>query len=127
MFYINTNPHPDGKNVGDCVVRAVTIATEEDYLETRRHLNRIKKELNESSYKNRKFIHKYAKLNNWEKISFPVVKGEPRMRAGEFASKYPEGTYILNMTGHVAAVSDGFLRDSWDSSNKMVYNAWKVK
>lgn len=121
------NPHPEKKDVTDCVVRAITIAVDGDYLEVRRHLNRIKKDLKETSYKNRKFMHKYAKLNGWNKISFPAVKGVPRLRGRDFIERYPKGRYILNLAKHVVAVVNGVYLDTWDSTNKMIYNAWEVK
>ncbi len=126
-IYRYRNPHPEGKRVTDCVVRAITIAVEGDYLEVRKHLNRIKKELKETSYQNRKFIDKYTKLNGWKKISFPAVKGVPRLRGKDFVKQYPEGTYILKLARHVVAVVDGVYLDTWDSTEKMIYNAWEVK
>ncbi len=126
-IYRYSNPHPEGKHVTDCVVRAITIAVEGDYLEVRKHLNRIKKELKETSYKNRKFMNKYTKLNGWKKISFPAIKGQPRMRGTDFVKLYPKGTYILKLAKHVVAVVDGVYLDTWDCTEKMIYNAWEVK
>lgn len=121
------NPHPKGIKTTDCVVRAVSIALDKDYLEVRRELNRSKKELKETSYKNQKFMDKYAKLNGWKKISFPAVKGVPRLRGNDFVKQYPEGTYILKLARHVVAVVDGVYLDTWDSTEKMIYKAWEVK
>ena len=121
------NPHPKGINTIDCVVRAITIAVDGEYLEVRKHLNRIKKELKETSYKNQKFMDKYAKLNGWKKISFPAVKGVPRLRGKDFVKQYPEGTYILKLAKHVVAIVDGVYLDTWDSTEKIIYKAWEVK
>lgn len=126
-IYRYSNPHPEKKNVTDCVVRAITIAVDGDYLEVRRHLNRVKKELKESSYKNKKFIDKYAKLNGWNKISFPAIKGVPRLRGKDFVKQYPKGTYILKLAGYIVTVVDGVYLDTWDSTEKMIYKAWEVK
>ena len=125
-IYRYNNPHPEGKSVTDCVVRSITIAVEGDYLEVRKHLNRVKKELKETSYKNRKFVDKYTKLNGWNKISFPAIKGVPRLRGKDFVKQYPKGTYILNLAKHVVTVVDGVYLDTWDSTGKMIYNAWEV-
>ncbi len=126
-IYRYSNPHPEGKNVTDCVVRAITIAVDDDYLEVRKHLNRVKKELKETSYKNKKFMDKYAKLNGWNKISFPAIKGVPRLRGKDFVKQYPKGTYILKLAGHIVTVVDGVYLDTWDSTEKMIYKAWEVK
>jgi hypothetical protein len=127
VIFEYSNPHPKEKLTTDCVVRAIALATESDYLETRRHLNRIKKNFNETSYKKRTFIHKYAKYNNWKKISFPAIKGVPRLRGRDFVKQYPTGTYILNLAKHIVAVVDGVYLDTWDSTDKMIYNAWQVE
>lgn len=126
-IYRYCNPHPQKKLVGDCVVRAITIALDGDYLEVRKHLNRVKKELKETSYKNNKFIHKYAQLMGWDKISFPAIKGVPRLRGRDFVKKYPKGKYILNLAGHIVTVVDGVYFDIWDCTDKMIYNAWEIK
>ena len=52
--FIKFNAHPKGLSVKDCVVRAVSTAFKKDYLEVRRDLNRAKRELGYSSYKDRK-------------------------------------------------------------------------
>lgn len=41
------------------------------------------------------------------------------------ASDLPSGTYIARMARHYAAVIDGVVHDSWNSSNKMVYGYWR--
>jgi len=43
-YYRYTNPHPLGKDgLRDCVKRAITLATGNDYLEVQKELNRYKK------------------------------------------------------------------------------------
>lgn len=60
-------------------------------------------------------------------IAFPAERGKPRMTGVQFCKLYPEGHFILRMAHHVAAVVDGKLYDSWDSSRKCVYSAWEVR
>lgn len=40
------------------------------------------------------------------------------------ASDLPSGRLIARMANHYAAVVDGVVHDSWDSSLKMVYGYW---
>jgi hypothetical protein len=61
------------------------------------------------------------------RLSFPAVKGKPRMTGYAFCKKYPRGNFILHMAQHVAAVEDGVLLDRWDSSRCCVYTAWEVR
>ncbi len=59
-------------------------------------------------------------------LRFPAAKGELRMTGAEFCKRHLKGRYILRMSHHVAAVKDGVLYDTFDSSGKCVYTAWEV-
>lgn len=119
------NPHPKGLYTTDCVVRAVSLAFDKDYLEARRELNRSKKELGFGSYKETKFIYKY--LENFDRIVLKVPKGVQRVKVDDFAENFKEGTYIVKLAKHIVCVKDGKLLDTWDSSYRSVYTAWKIK
>lgn len=43
----------------------------------------------------------------------------------DFCRNHPKGTYAVKSDGHVAAVKDGILFDSWDSSMNVVIYVWK--
>lgn len=60
--YEFNNPHPQGLLIGDCVVRAFSLAFDKDYIEMRRELNSYKRAWNFDSYKSDDFIKHY--LNN---------------------------------------------------------------
>ena len=127
-MYKFCNPHPQGKFVGDCVKRAITIATGKDYKEISRELNRFKKLHNADSFNDwRRNVEPYLKERlNAVKMSFPAVKGNPRMNGTRFCEEYPNGTYILQMANHVVCCKDGILYDTWDCSEKCVYTAYKI-
>ena len=122
------NPHPQGKIVGDCVKRAITIASGKDYNEVKRELNRFKKRYNASVFNDwRKNVEPYIKEElNGVKMSFPAVRGQKRMSGYKFCSEYPRGTYILQMANHVVCCKDGCLYDTWDCGDKCVYTAYKI-
>lgn len=125
MSFEKYNNHPKGLKTGDCVVRAISKGLNKDYLETRRDLNKVKRELGFDNYKTSKFIHKY--LKNYERIIIRAEKGIPRIKGYDFIELYPEGTYIVSMAGHLSVIEDGVLYDLWDCRPKSVYTAWKVK
>jgi hypothetical protein len=124
-MYKEYNAHPKGLKTTDCVVRAIATATDSDYLETRRELNRRKRELGYTSYKNTKFLYEYFK--GYPRLIFKPVKGEPRIKGSDFTEFHPKGTYILKMAGHITACVDGVILDTWDCSYRSVYTAWEVK
>jgi hypothetical protein len=58
-MYKEHNAHPKGLKTTDCVVRAIATVTNTDYMETRRELNRKKREFGYTSYKDTKFLYDY--------------------------------------------------------------------
>ena len=119
------NPHPRGILTGDCVVRAVSIATGKDYLACRRELNKAKKELGYDTYTRTDFVKEY--LTRYKKVSCQPVAGRKRVRGFDFAKSHSNGVYILHMRHHVVACVKGKILDTWDSSNNIVYCAWVIE
>lgn len=124
IVYEYSNPHPKKLKTNDCVVRAFSLAFNKDYLEVRRNLNKAKREIKAKSYKSSKFLYKY--LKDYKRIVIKVDAGNRRPRAKDFINKYGPGTYILSMRGHLVCLKDTKLLDTWDSSDKAIYTAWKV-
>lgn len=126
-MYVYSNPHPKGKHVKDCVKRAIVHATGLDYMEVQRQLNRYKKVT---------CSEKFNSNTNWKPfvlnvlkaipIKIPVEKGKPRVTGETFGLLYPKGKFLLRMAGHLSCCVDGNLIDSWDCSEKCVYNAYQI-
>ena len=122
------NPHPQGKNVADCVKRAITCASCQPYDVVSRALNRYKK-ISEADTYNNWHINVVPFMNKFflaSKMSFPARKGQCRMTGSDFCQEHDSGIYVLQMANHVACVKDGVLYDSWDSSDKCVYTAYCI-
>jgi len=124
-MYKEYNAHPKGLKTSDCVVRAITTATNSDYLETRKILNRKKRELCYNTYKDTKFLYEYFK--GFPRLIFKPIKGEPRIKGSDFTKLHPKGTFILKMAGHITTCIDGVILDTWDCSYRSVYTAWEIK
>lgn len=123
MFQFH-NAHPKGLKTTDCVVRAISTATKQEYLECRRMLNQVKRDGSYPSYKDTKFLYKF--LENYPRLIFKAVRGEPRIKGSDFTELHPQGTYILKMAGHVSVCCDGTILDTWDCSYRSVYTAWEI-
>ena len=119
------NRHPKGISTTDCVVRAISTALDIDYLECRRNLNKAKRELGFSNYKDTKFLYKY--FEGYPRLIFKAIKGEPRIKAEDFTLLHPKGTYIVKLAGHITCITDGVIFDTWDCGYRSVYTAWEVK
>lgn len=120
------NLHPQKKDVKDCVKRALAFVSGLPYEQVARELNALKKETGCRYFNDDKNWKRYADSKGWTKMSFPAVAGEPWMNGERFCKSFSKGTYLLRMAGHLTAVKDGVLYDTWDCSAKCVYNAWKV-
>ena len=127
MGFKYNNPHPQGKLVNDCVKRAITIATGKGYTEIQKELNRLKKVTGcEKFNDNRNYKYYLEKILRCKKLSFPAQAGFSRMNGERFCQEYPSGKYILRMAGHLSCCVDGVINDTWDCSEKCVYNAWQI-
>ena len=120
-MYVKYNPNPVGRTVGDCAIRAITVALNVDW---------------ETAYD----IVAEAGFNMGDMPSSDSVWGAVLRANGfykkacpdcdtvnEFAKKHPKGIYVLAFGGHVATIKNGILYDSWDSSNETPIYYWYKK
>ncbi len=112
------------KGNSDCGVRAVAIACQLDYM-TARHL--LKEFSNKGKLGSRAISSGIYKEDMSETLSSLgwTWKSAPKFEGRKARySDLPSGRHIARMSKHYAAVVDGVLHDSWDSSEKMVYGYW---
>lgn len=124
-MYIKYNANPASKRVGDCTVRAISKALDQEWEKTFAELafegflmcdmpsaNHVW-----GSYLKRKGFRR--KLIPDECSSCYTVE--------DFCREYPGGIYILALEGHVIAVVDGDYYDSWDSGGEIPIYYWERK
>ena len=115
--WVEYNPNPLKKNVGDCTLRAYCKYTRKKWEEVYDMSSKFAKEecsiMDESSVVN-KFIQE--KLNC--KITWP--KKDEKVTVNEFAKTHNKGKYIIGIRGHVVTVINGYYYDSWDSGDKKI-------
>lgn len=128
-MFVKTNPHPQGKLVGDCVKRAITIASEINYHDVAIMLNRFKKESGGS---------KFNSNENWKPFVEQVLLG--RKNKGDMQHEFYGGRYtvddwaqwwefdkaILRLSKHLVATKNGNYYDTWDCGYKSVYIAYFI-
>jgi hypothetical protein len=112
------------KSKSDCGIRAVAIACDMSYNESRKLLKEYAKRGKQGNGQISNGIYKEdmdAALRSigWKWFSAPKFEG----RKARYKD-IPGGRFIARMAKHYAAVIDGDLLDSWDSSDKMVYGYW---
>ena len=123
MFrYYNANPR--GRNVNDCTVRAISLATNRSWDETYNELSKFAQAqaimLDEVAY-----IDEYLE-RNFEKVC-GCGKRNRKISVGEFVHENPVGMYLITMNGHITCAIDGHIYDTFDPSDKLVWDAYRVK
>ena len=115
--YVNVNPNPKNKNVGDCVVRAISIAEDMDW-------DQVYLDLCIQGYT---MADMPSSNDVWS--SYLASKGWSYHRLqdscpfcytiDDFAREHNNGTYIVATGSHVVCVKDGSYLDAWDSGEKV--------
>lgn len=129
---VRYNANNRGKDVGDCVKRAISLAFGESYTTVSKLLNAKMKDLREHQWNiSSVFGEVIRDLGGGREI---WVKADEYPTIDEFADTHPVGTYILSVgpkfdkhSSHLCTVIDGKLYDSWNSLNYYVKRYWVVK
>lgn len=121
-MWIRCNPNPAGKLVGDCVIRAVSIATGMTW-------DRVYHELYQVGMEECDMMNSDAVWGLYlYRLGFnPFLLPESCPRCTtvrEFARRYPEGTYIIGTGGHAVCVKEGNWYDTWDSGDVVPSFFW---
>lgn len=120
-MWVKYNPNPVGRSVGDCSIRALTIALNVDW---------------ETAYSlTAKAGFDMGDMPSSDSVWGAVLRQHGYYRkacedcgtAESFAWKHPHGIYVLAFGGHVASLKDGCLYDSYDSRNEIVIYFWYKK
>lgn len=123
-LYAYTNPHPKGiKSHGDCVYRAIAIATGKDWLTVYDELTALGREL--LAPPNDKLTYATYLDRIADRIEVKTVGG--RLTGKGVAGRDPSKIYVVRMANHLACVKGGKVRDTWDSTKKSAYIVWELR
>lgn len=124
-MYVKTNPNPAKKNVGDCVVRAVCVATDQPWLKVYDAIcDTGGEEYDMPSADAVWGLYLYRK--GFEPFILPT-KCPQCVTVKAFCRMYPRGTYIIGTGSHAVCVIDGNYYDSWDSGDQIASYYWRVR
>ena len=119
------NNNPAGRRVGDCAVRAVSVALGMDW-EAAYDL------LADAGYQ-------MGDMPSSDSVWGAVLRQHGFYRSAipntcpdcytafDFAHDHPKGTFVLGFGGHVATIRNGILYDSWDSGSEIPQFYWHLK
>jgi hypothetical protein len=129
MAYVYFNLNPLAKHTGDCVVRAIAFAT-------KRTWDDVYWELCKKGFKR-------AEMPSWNSTWWDVLKDLNFRRyvipdtcpscytVEDFCIDHPYGRYVLfipyssEQSGHVVAVENGNVYDTWDSTHEVPLVYWE--
>lgn len=124
-MWIQYNPNPVGRFVGDCSVRAISAAlgiSWEEAFDLITENARAMGDMPSSDSVWGSVLRQYG----FYRLNIP--NSCPDCYTVEnFCIDYPRGVYVLGFGGHVATVIDGNLYDAWNSLNEIPQYFWYRK
>ena len=125
MGFIKYNSNPIHKRVGDCVIRAISVALDQDWDTT--YTGIVLKGFEEKDMPSGNAIWgAYLKEKGFERNAIPAdLVGWYTVE--DFANEHKSGVYILAIDGHVVCVKDGNYYDTWQSGDETPVYYWAKK
>lgn len=118
-MYRYYNANPNKSNIEDCSIRALSVAEDISWdkaydmlSDSARKLGLMQSDVNA--------IEEYLDLR-YDRV--PVYEET----VGEFMDNHPRGTYLITMPSHITVLKEGINYDTFDSSKRRIWGAWRVK
>lgn len=122
MKYVYYNANPKNRQINDCTIRAISLATNKTWRETFKELCAIAEEKalmpDDTSYID-DFLEK-----RFQKIY--ACKKNIRITVEEFINTHSQGTYLITMRGHITCSIDGIIYDTFNPKDRFIWGAYKV-
>lgn len=117
MAWVYFNPNPAANRVGDCTIRALSLALDKDWDSTYLDVvveGFITKDMPSSNA----VWSNVLKENGF--IRYIMDNDCPSCYTiNDFCTDNPEGIYVVATGSHVVCVKDGDFYDTWDSGNEI--------
>lgn len=115
--YYNSNSH--NNFIDDCVIRAISVLTNRTWKDVYTELSFLAGEKG-LMFDNVDFVEAYLDERYYRECHYSKT-------VGEFAREYPNGKYAVTMDGHITAIIDGDIIDSFDPSDMVMRCAWYIE
>ena len=121
-MWIEFNPNPAGRHVGDCSVRAVCAALGIDWEDAYRRIAENGLKMYDMMSSDSVWGSVLRDNGFYRKV---IPNTCPQCYTAEdFCRDNPRGVFVLGFGGHTATVIDGDLYDAWDSSREIPQYVW---
>lgn len=112
------NANPKGLFTDDCVLRSISVAEGITWQECQEKLSRLSnkeaKILNDVSFVEYYLDSKYKR------------KCYKNITIGQFAKICPKGHFVATMDGHITAIIDNVIVDTFDCSKRIMKCCWQI-
>jgi|SRR5690606_29910674 len=121
------NVNPKNKKTGDCVIRALTIATEQPYEVVRDELFELMKKTGYSMDSKQNY-ERYLKQKGWIKHKQPRKSNGKKYKVAEI-DKFIEQNerVVISIANHLTATENGKIIDLWDCRSYTILNYYTKK
>lgn len=122
-MFIYYNPNPEQKSVGDCVIRAISKLTNQDWDTTYFGIC-IEGAIHHDMPSSNNVWDKYLLRHGYKRTLLPDTCPDC-YTVKDFCDDYSIGSYLLAIGNHVVTVVDGDYYDTWDSGNEVPVFYWR--
>lgn len=119
-MFVYCNINPEGKSVGDCVIRAISLALGIDYFDA------VDSLLKNSDYFNCDLLVKECYSNMLDGLGFAKYDGMGRT-VKEVAEDFYNDKLLIRIDGHLTCSLYGDVYDIWNPSSEVVDVFWVIK
>lgn len=118
--FVNKNINPKGKKTGDCVVRALALATDREYLDVYSELFYLSIK---SGYilSDKRVVERFLLNHGFVKHKQPK-KNKRKYRVAELDELCSDKVIVVSCAHHLTVVIEGVLTDIWDCRGKCISN-----
>lgn len=117
------NPHPKGRNVGDCAVRAICKALDMGWYQAFAELTAEGLEQGDLPSANSVWGAVLRK-HGFRRAAIPAECPDCYTVA-DFLQQYPQGRYVIALNNHVVAAENGKIFDTWNSLDQTPLYFWR--
>lgn len=117
-MYRYYNSNPNNSNIDDCTIRALSVAEGISWDEAYDLLSNSARDLGLMMSSVKAVEHflntRYDKVPVYEET------------VGEFIKNHKRGVFLITMPGHITVSKNGINYDTFNSKDRIIWNAWEV-
>ena len=118
MKYYFYNANPKGLLTDDCVCRSISVAEGISW-------DKCHEKLSELSRKEGMILNDVDFVEDYLDLRYPRVCFN-NLTIGEFSKLAPKGHFVATMNGHITAIIDNVIVDTFDCSNRKMKCCWQI-